>query len=89
MELEIYENLPCPMWTILEKTLNEKFGRKFTTRVGHIVRGTAGVLRTYFKEVFNPIIKKDFKEKYKIEILNGKILNGLYKFHIVKHTNKY
>ena len=41
------------------------------------MRGTAGVLRTYFKEVFNPIIKKDFKEKYKIEILNGKILNGL------------
>ena len=69
MELEIYDNLACPMWTILEKNLNEKFGRKFTIKVGHMLRGTAGVLRTYFNKVFNPIIKKDFKEKYKIEIL--------------------
>jgi hypothetical protein len=77
MELEIYDNLPCPMWAILEKNLNEKFGRKFTHKIGHMMRETAGVLRTYYKEVFNPINKKDFKEKYKIEILNGKILNGL------------
>ena len=40
------------------------------------MRGSAGILRTYFREVFNPIIKKDFKEKFKIEILNRKILNG-------------
>ena len=77
MELDIYDNLPCPMWTNLEKSLKLKFRRKINLRIGHLAKRSAGVLRTYFKEVFNPIIRKDFKEKYKIEMQNRVLLKGL------------
>ena len=77
MELQLYDNLPCPMWSNLERTLKEKFGRKMNLKLGHMAKRSAGVLRTYFREVFNPIILKDFKEKHKIEMQNGRLLNGM------------
>ena len=65
-----------PKWNELETRLTEKIGKKLFTKVGFTMRRTVVSLKTYFHEVFNPIVTKDFKEKTSVVFQEGRIQKG-------------
>ena len=76
MDLKLSEWLPSPVWTSFEKMMNVALGKKMCRKVANAVRISAGALKTYFSDVFNPIVKRDFKEKKQIQFHEGKFLQG-------------
>jgi hypothetical protein len=76
MELELPTVLQIPTWPKLEKLVTEKIGTKFCKISGYSIRSSVNTLKTYFSEVFNPMITKDFKEQGQIVFQNGKLHEG-------------
>lgn len=76
MNLNLPPHMSEPKWNELETRLTEKIGKKLFTKVGFTMRRTVVSLKTYFHEVFNPIVTKDFKEKTSVVFQEGRIQKG-------------
>ena len=76
MNLNLPPHMSEPKWNELETRLTEKIGKKLFTKVGFTMRRTIVSLKTYFHEVFNPIVTKDFKEKTSVVFQEGRIQKG-------------
>ena len=76
MNLELPDWLPSPMWAKLEQMMDLKVGKSLRRKVGHVVRTSAVALKTYFTEVLNPIIRRDFRETRKIVFHDCKLEQG-------------
>ena len=76
MNLELPPNLLCPSWPKLEKLITARLGSKMCKTIGYIMRNSVAALKTYFNDVYNPMIKRDFKEKTTIAFQDGKLYKG-------------
>jgi hypothetical protein len=76
MNLNLPPHMSEPKWNELETRLTEKIGKKLFTKVGFTMRRTVVSLKTYFHEVFNPIVTRDFKEKTSVVFQEGRIQKG-------------
>ena len=76
MNLNLPPHMSEPKWNELETRLTEKIGKKLFTKVGFTMRRTVVSLKTYFNDVFNPIVTKDFKEKTSVVFQEGRIQKG-------------
>ena len=76
MNLSLPPHLSEPKWSELETRLTEKIGKKLFMKVGFTMKRTVVSLKTYFHEVFNPIVTRDFKEKTVVVFQEGRIQKG-------------
>ena len=76
MKLNLPPHLDEPKWKELETKLTQKIGGKLRRMIGFTVKKTVEVLKTYYHEVFNPIVIKDFTEKTVVVFHEGRINKG-------------
>ena len=76
MNLLLPPNLNLPKWNKLEQKVTEKIGVQLRKMTAYKMKKSALSLRTYFNEVFNPIVRRDFTEKTSIVFQAGKLQEG-------------
>ena len=86
MNLSLPPHLSEPKWSELETRLTEKIGKKLFMKVGFTMKRTVVSLKTYFHEVFNPIVTRDFKEKTVVVFQEGRIQKGKGKLKTPKES---
>ena len=73
MNLNLPPNLKWPAWNKLDQKVTSKLGLPISRKAGHMMKKTAMSLKTYYNEVLNPMVMRDFKEQTGIVFQNGKM----------------
>ena len=76
MNLLLPPNLKLPRWNKLEQKVTERLGVQLRKMTAYEMKKSALSLRTYFNEVLNPIVRRDFTEKTSIVFQAGKLQEG-------------
>ena len=66
MNLLLPPNLNLPKWNKLEQKLTGRMGVKIRKMTAYEMKKSVLSLRTYFNEVLNPMVRRDFTEKTSI-----------------------
>ena len=76
MNLSLPPNLKWPTWNKLDLKNTEKLGLKISRKIGHEMKLSVLSLKTYFNEILNPMVMRDFKEKTVLVFQDGKLREG-------------